>query len=348
MAITPQFLFDLESNMRVITENEYVRFTRNSWWSKFMRVQPSKSKREIVHWLITSAQIRDLGKRPGSMSYEEMVSKYKEFDNRYAGDGLRVIKSEFDDLDGSGIDQATKWSGDIGAYMGYWPQKVLAKLIRNGDQTGNTTYDDLTYFHTAHLNHPLDSARGTFANLFTGAVNGAYPGALPIDSSVTLDVAAQNVGKAIAYIRGTVKMPNGEDPRFLKPKCLIVPPALSDRAQALTGAKFIAQAAASGGGSADVEAVVKSWQLDEPVVAEELGASYENGSDTSWYLACEELTSTQLGAFVYIDRDPFKITYHGVMDDVELDRADELEWLCKGRNGSGYGHPYAFYKAKAA
>jgi hypothetical protein len=31
-----------------------------------------------------------------------------------------------------------------------------------------------------------------------------------------------------------------------------------------------------------------------------------------------------------------------------LARADELEWLCKGRNVLGYGHPYLMFKAKAA
>jgi len=59
------------------------------------------------------------------------------------------------------------------------------------------------------------------------------------------------------------------------------------------------------------------------------------------------------GAFVYVDREAFRITYYtgqggGNGVDAILDRADELEWHCKGRNVAGYGHPYTFFKIKAA
>jgi phage major head subunit gpT-like protein len=347
MAITPQFLFDLESNMRVIQEDTYAKLSSNLWWSRFMRVQPSKSKREIVHWLISSAMIEDMGPRGGNMTFEELVSTYTEFQNRYSGKGLKVIKSEFDDLDGSGIEQATTWSRDMGRYMAYWPQKQLVKLILNGE-TGKT-YDGKAFFATDHLNHPLDASKGSFANLFTGAASGTYPGALKIDASISAEQAAINLGKAIAYVRGVPKLPNGEDPRYIKPSCLIVPPALSDRAQLLTTAKYIAIAAAAGGaGTADVEGMIRSWQLSEPIVAEELGASFAGGSDTDWYMATDELDGTQLGSFVYIDRDPYKITYYGNVDHAFLDRAQELEWHNQGRNGTGYGHPYGFNKFKAA
>jgi phage major head subunit gpT-like protein len=347
MAITPQFLFDLESNMRVIQEDTYAKLSSNLWWSKFMRVQPSKSKRELVHWLISSAMIEDMGPRGGNMTFDELVSTYTEFNNRYSGKGLKVIKSEFDDLDGSGIEQATTWSRDMGRYMAYWPQKQLVKLILNGE-TGKT-YDGLAFFHAAHPNHPLDASKGTFANLFTA---GSGPGALPIHltgaGAVTPDVAAQNLGKAIAYIRGSLKLPNGEDPRYVKPACMVVPPALNDVAQLLSSAKYLAMAAAAAGGSADVEGMIRSWQLAPPIVAEELGGAFSGGSDTSWYLATDELDGTQLGSFVYTDREPYKITYYGNVDQAFLDRAQELEWHNQGRNGTGYGHPYGFFKAKAA
>jgi phage major head subunit gpT-like protein len=347
MAITPSFLFDLESNMRVIQEDAYAKLSANLWWSKFTRVMPSKSKRELVHWLISSAMIEDMGTRGGNMTFDEMVSTYTEFTHRFSGKGLKVNKSEFDDLDGSGIEQATTWSRDQGRYMAYWPQKQVSKLILAGEV--GKTYDGLAFFHAAHPNHPLDASKGSFANLFTGAASGVYPGALKIDISVTATVAAENLGKAIAYIRGVVKQPNGEDPRYVKPSTLVVPPALSDRAQLLTTAKYLAIAAgASGAATADVEGVVRSWQLTPPVVAEELGASFTSGSDTDWYIATDELDGTQLGSFVYVEREPYKITYYGNVDQVALDRAYELEWHNQGRNGTGYGHPYGFFKCKAA
>ena len=33
--------------------------------------------------------------------------------------------------------------------------------------------------------------------------------------------------------------------------------------------------------------------------------------------------------------------------DAVLDRADELEWHCKGRFVASYGHPFMFFKLKA-
>ena len=114
----------------------------------------------------------------------------------------------------------------------------------------------------------------------------------------------------------------------------------------LTNAKFIAQAASSGGGSGDVEALIASFGFVEPVIADEL-AGWEN--DTTWFLACEEITSDQLGAFLYIDREPFKINYYtgaggGTGVDANLGRMNELEWQCQGRNGTGYGHPFLMFK----
>jgi hypothetical protein len=33
-ALDSEFLFDFESNMQAITENEYARFSANLWWSR--------------------------------------------------------------------------------------------------------------------------------------------------------------------------------------------------------------------------------------------------------------------------------------------------------------------------
>lgn len=336
--------------MRAITENEYARLSANLYWSKFMRTLPSQSSKEIFAWLITTAKLEDLEKQGGKMFFEDLVSKYTTFENTYAGAGLKLQRRQIEDLDGNGLQAGAKWSGDIGAYMAYWPQKRFMELLKNGHtSTYGQAYDGKNFFAADHLVHPGDSGKGTYCNLFTGSASGVQPGALPIDDSVTVDVALTNLSKAIASIK-SIKMPNGEDPRFLRPTCIIAPPRMQQRVAQLTNAKFIAQAAASGGGSGDVEAFVSSLNLVQPVIAEEL-AGYE--SDTTWFLACEELTSSQLGSFVYIDREPFKITYYtgqggGTGVDAILDRNDELEWHCKGRNGIGYGHPYGMFKVKAA
>jgi phage major head subunit gpT-like protein len=342
-ALTPQFLFDFESNMQAITENEYARFAANMWWSKFMRTRPSGSRQEIIAWLLSTAKIENLEKMGGKVPFEDLVSTYTTFESQYAGAGLRLRRAQVEDLDGNGLELAGKWSGDIGAYMGYWPQKQLINLVKNGHLATSKSYDQVPFFSASHPVNPFNTAAGTYSNLFTGGT------AAPIDSSVTLDVALDNVSKVIAAVRA-IKMPNGEDPRFLRPTGLVVPPRLQQRAVQLTNAKFIAQAAASGGGSADVQALIASFGFVEPVVSDEL-AGFE--SDTTWFLACEEISSSQLGGFVYVDREPFRINYYtgaggGTGVDAQLDRTDELEWHCKGRNVAGYGHPYAFFKVKAA
>jgi hypothetical protein len=118
-ALTPQFLFDLESNMQKITENEYARIASRLWWSSITKVRPSQSKRELVHWLLSTAKIEDLGKSGGNITFDDIVGQYTEYENRHAGKGLRLKKSQLEDLDGNGVDVAAKWSSDIGAYMGY-------------------------------------------------------------------------------------------------------------------------------------------------------------------------------------------------------------------------------------
>ncbi len=350
-ALTPQFLFDFESNMQAITENEYARFSANLWWSKFMKSRPTGSRKEVVAWLLSTARIEDLGKMGGNMPFEDLVATYTEFETRYAGAGLRLRRAQVEDNDGNGLELAGKWSGDIGAYMAYWPQKKLVELIKNGHAGDYKSYDGKNFFASDHPVNPFNSSAGTFQNIFTGASSGSYPGACPIDASVTTDVALANLAKIVAYIK-SIKMPNGEDPRFLRPVGLITPPALQTRGVQLTNAKIIAQAAATGGGGADVEAIITSLGFVQPITADEF-AGFE--SDTTFFVACEELTSSQLGGFVYVDREPFNIKYYtggggGSPDGVDafLERAKELEYDCSGRNVAGYGHPYTFFKCKGS
>lgn len=350
-ALTPSFLFDFESNMRTITENEYARLASKVWWQSIMKTRPSQSRREMLAWLLSTAKIEDLGRSGGSMFFEDVLSTFTEFENRHAGAGLKLKRAQIEDLDGNGLEVASKWSADIGAYAAYWPQKKLVEVMKNGHTASLvSSYDGLAFFAASHPFNPKDASKGTFNNLFTGAASGSYPGACPIDASVSLDVALNNLAKIVAYIK-SIKMPNGEDPRFLSPTTLIVPPALQARAVQLTNAKFLAQAASSGGGSGDVESVIQSFGWKQPIVADEF-AGYE--SDTTFFVGCEELSSSQLGAMIYSDREPFKITYYTGRDgggagmDFMLDRADELEWHQKGRNVVAPGHPFLLFKCKGS
>lgn len=343
-ALTPSFLMDLESRMSIISEREYTRLNSNLWWQDITKTRPATGRREVITWLLSTAMIRPEGKG-GNIAFDDIVSTYTEITNEWSGDGLTIRRDQLEDTDGGGMDLAAQWSTDIGAYMGYWPQKQVTYFLKNAhDAAKFTGYDRKAYFATDHPVNPFNTAAGTYANLLTGGASGAYPGALPLDVSVSTDVALTNMGKLMSFL-ATFKMPNGEDPRFLRPKGIICSPAMFPRLVQLTSAKFIAQVAGSSAASGDVEAIIKALGYATPRMADEL-AGFE--SDTTYYVAVEQMASSQLGAIIYSDREPYKINYYGNVDISELNRMDELEWHCKGRNGLGAGHPYLLLKCKGA
>lgn len=350
-ALTPEFVFDLESNMRLVSNQEFDRLSKESYWQLIAKTMTSGAKKERISWLLDSASLNDYNEE-GNVEFEEMVALTTEYESKHVTKGLKVNRAKFEDLDGNGVQLATNWTRQQAALFAYWPQKQLAKAILAGESTAG--YDGENYFSTSHPNNPFDDAAGTYANLFTGAASGAYPGACPIDDSVSLEEAMENLGKLIAYIEGAIKMPNGEDPRMLRVARLVVPPRMKVRAQQLTNAKFIAQdSKGGGGGSADVSAVISNWELSPPIVARELGSAFTSGSDTTFYLLVENILSSELGAFTYVQREPFSITYYtgrggGTGADAILDRANELEWHSRGRNVIGLGHPFLMHKCKAA
>ena len=339
--ITPSFLWDLESNMKTITSQEYGRLVSNLWWRRIAKEMPFSAKRERVLWLLDTARIQPTGKG-GNIEFEDIVALTHEAENLNAAAGLEIKKEQFEDVDGNGIDYASQWSRQMGAYAAYWPQKMLAKAIL----ANPVTYDTRAFFDTAHPVNPFNTGAGTYTNVFTA---GAGPGPLPIDASVTLDVAVGNVAKAIAAT-AALKMPNGEDPRMLKVAHLFVPPALTARAQQITNAKFITQAAAGtgAGGTGDVEAMIRNFGLGQPVELPELGAGFVGGSDTTWFLGMEDILTNELGAFNYVNREAFSILYYGPQNDAQLARIRRYQWTTEGRNVIMPGHPFLLFKCMAA
>jgi phage major head subunit gpT-like protein len=355
--LTPQFLFNLETGMQVIAEQEYQRLLANLWYSKVAKERPTgETRKQRLIWTLDTAGIQYQDRLQGDTIFEELLATSQEYEWKAATGGLEVQKVELEDLDGGGIDQASEWSRQVGAYAAYWPQKQIATLIRNGGSSGFTSYDGQIFFSNAHPINVLASEVGTFANIFTGAAastpatdpqDASYPGALPIDNSVTVDVALANLQKAIAYIRG-IRMPNGEDPRGLKPAYILHPPALTARIQQLTQAKFIAQAGTGGAGAADISMVIGAWGLGMPVECAELGAGFTNGSDTDYYIVTEQMASSSLGALLYFNREPFSVIYNGPQTDAQLARAAKFQWKIAGRNLGAYGHPYLLFKGRAS
>lgn len=346
-AITPEFVFDLESNMRTIQVRDYERLVQYLWWQRVAKVLPSQSKSERLSWLLDTARIER--RTSGSMSFEDQVVLSTEYENLFAAAGLLLKKEKFEDLwngviGGEGINLAAGWARQIALQAAYWPQKDVARAIRVGGDAGSTTYDGKLFFDDDHFVNGVDDSDGTFANDITSTVLG---GAAPaIDESVTVDVALKNLQRVFAYM-ASIKMANGEDPRFLRPVGIMVPPALTARAQQLTNARLLAQAAASGGGGADVEAIIKNWGIGQPLQADELAGAFTGGSDTSYYILAAGIDRDELGALVYVDREPFSIVYHNEITSAELARTRELQWTTAGRNVVGYGHPYLLFRVRA-
>lgn len=338
-AITPEYLVDLETNMRLVSSQLYQRLQSKLWWRTICKEMTSNAKKERITWLLDSAKISRTGKG-GNIEFEDIVSQTTEFENLNAATGLKLKKEQLEDHDGNGVDLAAHWSRQMGSYAAYWPQKMLAQAML----ANPSTYDGKAFFATDHPVNPFDTALGTFRNRFTSTSSGIYPGALPI-GSVSVEVAIENLAKAIAYV-ASIPMPNGEDPRHLELGTMLVPPALSARASQITNAKLIAQVASSGAGSADVEAVIRDFGLAQPVVCRELGSAF-GGSDTTWYLAVRDVTADELGAFVYVNREPFSVVYHGPQTDAQLARIREFQWTTEGRNVIGPGHPYLLFRCEA-
>ena len=353
--ITPTFVADLKTRVQDIANEDYQRLKQDIWWNKIATTLNSTTKKERLTWLLSTGLLEEVAHDGGEVAYDTLMRATTEFENKFVRKGLKVKFEEFDDLDGgaimlsggrvagrAGFDSISKWTRDIAAHAAYWPQQKLAEAII----ANPTAYDAKAFFATDHPVNPLDASFGTFANDFTGASSGSYPGALPIDTSVTAEVALQNLAKAIAYVRGFVKMPNGVLLRKLRVTGIMVPPELAARATQLTSAKFIAQSAASGALSGDIEGIVSYLNLGVPIIADELGAAM-GGSATTYYLIVQELSSPQMGAFIYSNREPITITYVGPETDAELARARELQWIAQGRNTVAPGHPFQLFRCRA-
>jgi hypothetical protein len=333
-ALTPSFLMDLESRMSIITEREYDRLNNNLWWKSVARLRPATGRREVVTWLLSTAQIHDQGEG-GNISFSDLVSQTTEIVNRHAGEGLKLTRAQLEDIDGGGMDLAAQWSADIGAYMSYWPQKLVTHVMKFGtDAAQYNSYTTKPFFAIDHPLNPFKVAAGVYFNLHTGA------NAAPIDDSVTPDVALASMTKVFANICA-IKMPNGVDPRMLRPMQIFCSPRLFPRAVQLTSAKFLAQVATGGVATGDVEALIKALGFATPVQVDEL-AGFEN--DKTWFVGVDTLATSQLGAIVYSEREPFRINYYGTVDQVQLGRSQELEWHCHGRNVARPGHPFLLHK----
>jgi hypothetical protein len=347
-ALTPQWLTDFETEMQLIQEDEYAALSESLFWSDLMVVRPSSSRRELFAFFLKTALIEDLGVKGGKMVYDDLVSKFTEVENRFAGNGLKLHRQQIEDTDGGGANLGEEWAKQTAAEVAYWPQGKLVELIQAGE-TG-LAYDGKAYFAKDHPNLPGDPSV-TYATLYSGAAastpatdpgDALYPGAMDL-LALSDDLAIEALGKLRAYV-ATIKLPDGKRPRRLRPMNFYAGPRLATRLVHLTQTSMIAKdtQTSGAGGSADVKALVQHLNFGKVIEVDELAA------DTSFYFSASAITGSALGAFVRTLREPFSTRFYGVLDDVELSRMEELEWHNKGRDGYAFGHPYLFGKVKTS
>jgi hypothetical protein len=368
--ISADFVFNVEKEMLILNELGYLRMLENLWYPRVLRTRPMEGKSERLIWLLSTASIEqttpaDGGENGGNISFDELATIMTEYFPAEFKKGYKINKIKYLNFLRAGINPPARWASDIGIYGAYLPQRLLAIAMLQGGST--IGYDGVSFFNTAHPVHPLIPGLGTFANDFTGAASGGYPGALPIDDTVPIDTALTNLSIGLSYISGAVPQPNGQgDPRNLEPLFMLHPPRMTGRVNQLLDANFIPQVAASGAGSADVKAVWKKFRSADPIKVNEFDShrSYTvmgpagtpvtvTGDDKTYYIVAREAETSELGAFVETKRLPFQLnTYSGESGsegiDAVLGRSDDLEWHYKGWTSVNPGHPFTIFKFRGS
>lgn len=339
---------DVETNMRAISNDEYARFQRpeNKWWDAAATRLTTATRKQIITWFVNSAKLYPQG-QGGNFSYADPLQLKAEYTPETTGAAVEVRRQEIEDIDengmlsGAALGPLTQWARDMGRQFGYRPQEALSTLVIKGETTDVApAYDGLSFFTTGHYTNGKDSSDGTFSNLLLGS-------GYRIDSGVTLDQAAINLAAVYAQMRA-VKFATGQV-RMLRPAAILCGPAMFPRVAQLLDAKFLAIAAASGGGSGDFTGYTQRMGYGKVIEAPELVGS---DWDSHYIVLADRGGEADLGPFLYIDREPYSIRYYtgrggGTGVDATLDAADVLKWHASGRNVAGYGHPFLAFKCGA-
>ena len=337
MKITPTWVGNFETRLNTLIDGASERMARNLLWDRIMDVRESATGRELYFWLIEAAKLHREG-QGGNKRFDDLVANSFEIVNENIGDGLILTKNEIQDNMMAGenlrgmpaLDYAASWARQMGANAARWPQDVLFELLAAGESTRG--YDGEYFFSGAHPINPFNAAAGTYANLFKTSGGATGPGACPIDSAnaSTLDTAAANFAKAVAYVQGLTGA-NGR-PRNLVVKYALAGVGLRKRLSEILDTKFLT--------TSGIENVVSRYGI-EPLIAAEIPAT-----DLYYYLVCEIMPG-EGGPLVFQKREDFALTSYSLMDLAELQRRKEFEWSYDGRNAGAYGHPFLIFKVKA-
>ncbi|MCB9584560.1 MAG: Mu-like prophage major head subunit gpT family protein [Polyangiaceae bacterium] len=330
--ITPSFIHQVDHNIRILSEDSYLRLTQNMWWDQCAKVENSVSKVEQLVWMLTTARIERTGSI-GEVPFEDLVELTHSVEMEPAAAGLRLGKDELTDADGHGLKRAAKWATDIGRYMAYFPQAMISEAILGGEASVKS-FDGEFFFSETHPNNPFRSSAGTYSNLLDGG------NALPINGNY--NTAVDNFAAACAHV-GSIMCADGKTPRNLKVKAVLVPPKLKTRADLITKGRF----GPVGGVAATADLAPASFSDIEVFSAAELSLA-AGGDDTSYYLITDAIVDSDTAPFLYVEREAFTITNHDEFTDAEIRRSQAFEYIVRGRNAVTAAFPYGMIKVKAS
>lgn len=356
MFLSPNFISNLRTQMRVIQERPYAAFlnSKNAWWPFVAKVMPSQTEKQVVMWLLQTAQLTDTGLST-DVAMKDLSILKAEFTPNNISTGLKLNLNQFKDTDANGVNILAGWTQQVSEQAVYFPQKQIAAAIRAGETT--TGYDGVNFFSIAHPYNPANAKNtATYANLLTSTASSTpltdpsdalYPGAVDISTAVSFEVAFYNLQKVFSYIF-SLRQANGDDPRFLRPRAILASSALHPRVNGLLGAKFAAFSAATSGtagGSTDIEGQLQSLGFVEAYLCPEF-----DSDPTTFYVIVEQIASTELGALIWLEREPVGIqTYFPTDgDNSELAIRNEMMAIARGRAAAVNGHPYLIFKCKAS
>jgi phage major head subunit gpT-like protein len=326
MDFTIEHVLTFEDTLAKLVNNDYAIALGNAWWDRLMTERPIGGRQETWEFLLTNADIHLLPE--GQMIYDELVKQFLVLKSQKRGTGLKIKRDDW--LDDK-LDPVADWAGQAGAAMALAPQYQAVDLLKAGE-TGKA-YDGKAFFATDHPTNPGDAGAGTYSNLLS-----PFPLADPITGHANLASLNEAKAKMRSY-----SMPNGRN-RNLVPSAIVCAPRNEMAALEAAQARYLTatENVFAEGFGGKINGKINNG-LDVIVVNE-----LENASDPdSWYLVASNNGSGLL-PFVYGLREAYFMTSYTGATQVTLARADELEWIIRGRNVAIYGHPYSMIKVKSA
>lgn len=335
MIVIKKWLTDLSQNVQSLLTASAAEVAPELSYKKLVDIRTSSTLQERYVFALDMASLSDEGEG-GNKRHDDLAAASLVIRNKNYGQRLVISRNELEDnamhdetLQGMTPGFfAANWARLMGRQAALFPQRLMAKHLTDGETA--IGFDGVPFFG-AHLVNVGAPSRGSYNNLLSGAASGEYPGACPIDSSISLDVAATNLAKAIAYARTRP----GEDgqPAYFKLKYVACGEGLRKRVHELLEHKLFT--------SGSIENALTNYGI-EPLVLREIPVS-----DLSYYLVFEVVAGVG-GPFILQQRQPFTLSTFNDISSAELARQDRYEMIFDGRFGFGYGRPNFIFKCKAS